>query len=941
MPAPPQTLRHLLGAPYRGGGLSFSTCGTSLFVSLGGRVQRLDLTAGRARTLPFEATRDLHTISLSPRGDVLLAVDSLARATLLALPSGRVAARLSLRLPQVTAASVSPCATMVAISGPDAVEVWRVPDSPVPAYAAFDRVARFNRGAAAKGALCWSADSKHVAVGSRDGVATVFTIPDHAAPGVRVRPLVLYGHREAVVFVRFCGKRGLVTMSSDGVLFCWRLRENSASVEEGSHADGQTRVVVPLGAKLMSKHFVRQGGASRAKCAALHQQILTVGMSNGVFALYQLPEEMAGQESEAFDAGLFEIGEMRKRKRAREGMNAADVSKKAGEEDGSEDEEEDDILDETVPRIGFTDLTLLHTLSASGNAITDIEFNPTGEWIALASSQSGQIVIWEWRSETHILKQQSHVLAANAAAFSPDGRAIATGSRDGRVKLWGVATGFCVATFTEHEASVSAVAFAAKDVIVTASLDGTVRAFDIRRYRNFRVMVGPPPRRQFGCVAVDAAGDLIAAGCIDTFEVIVWSLRTGQVLEVLSGHKGPVSGIAFRPRRGTLATSSWDRTVRLWDMYERKGNSETLEHSKEVLAVCFRPDGKEFAACTASGEIVLWDSERGTITGTIDGSRDAASGRLRESRTAAPLRGHFQTLSYSADGRFLLAGASSKHVCMYHVPEGSRPTLVNKVVVTENQAFDGLLDRLNSKNLTISGHAMDTIADDDVEAEDYGEARLAERNSLPGAASELKLRRKKLLKAEVKCVHACPTGRLWSAVTTEGVIVYSDASGNGTDGVNDSLFDPTNLEVDITPEAAEKAARRRDYVAALTIALRLNEKDCLNAVVEKIPAEDINLVVDRVSSVYFSRLILLFAWRLDNTPHLEFNLRWAKRLLMAQGADAHNHVSDPAVVNTALRALQRACAAHSKRIMPLADRNEHMLKYLVTTAKRKKATEVS
>lgn len=952
MPAPPQTLRNLLGAPYRGGGLTFSNSGTSLLVVLGGRLQRLDLTAGRARTLPFEATRDISTLSLSPRGDCALTVDALARAALIALPAGRVAARLSLRLPSVTAATISSSGQLVAFASPDAVEVWRVPVTTIPAYAAFDRVARFNKGAAARGALCWSPDSKHVAVGSRDGVATVFSLPEGTAPGIRIRPLVLYGHRDAVVFVRFCGKRGLVTMSSDGVLFCWRLRVNVVTMEELADADGKSRVIVPVEAKLMSKHFVRKGGAKRARCASIHEGIITVGMSNGVFALYQLPEEMADRESGDFDAGLFEIGALRKRKRqeTREG-NIGNATKKTGALDSTsypvdeenmhenhgidqEDEEDDtDILDDDVPRIGFTDLTLLHTLSASTSAITDIAFNPTGEWVALASSQSGQIVVWEWRSETHILKQQAHVLAASAVAFSPDGRAVATGSKDGRVKLWGVATGFCVATFADHEAAVSAVAFAANDVIVSSSLDGTVRAFDIRRYRNFRIMVGPPPRRQFGSVAVDAAGELVAAGCIDTFEVVVWSLRTGQVLELLNGHKGPVSGVAFCPGRGTLATSSWDRTIRLWDMYERKGSCETLEHSKEVLSVCFRPDGKEFAACTTSGEIVLWDAEQGTVVGTIDGARDAASGRLRNSRSVAQLKGYFQTLSYSADGRFLLAGASSKNVCIYHIPEGSRPTLVNRVIVTENQTFDGLLDRLNSKNLTISGHAMDAVAVDDVGADDYGEARVADRSSLPGAASELQLRRKKLLKAEVMCVHSCPTGRLWAAVTTEGVIVYGDDSGNGTGEVGEILFDPTNLEVDVTPEAARKAAKRLKFVSALTIALRLNERECLNDVVERVPVDSIALTVNRIPMIYFSRLILLFAWRLDNTPHLEFNLRWAKRLLLTQGSKAHNNVSDPAVVNTALRALQRACAAHSKRIMPLADKNEHMLNYLMTIGK--------
>eukprot|EP00177_Eucheuma_denticulatum_P004918 GFKZ01008937.1.p1 GENE.GFKZ01008937.1~~GFKZ01008937.1.p1 ORF type:complete len:966 (+),score=127.01 GFKZ01008937.1:494-3391(+) len=945
MPTPPQHLRNLLGPPYRGGGLTFSTSGTALLLSLGGRVQHIDLVHARARTLPFEAKRDLFTIALAPKGDTLLAIDTVSRVSLLSLPSGRVIGRLSLQLQDVTAAAVSPDGKLAAFATAHEVEVWKLPDGVVPSYAAFDRVARFNKGAFGRGALSWSEDSKHLAVGAPDGIVTLFTLKDWRG---KLIPATLYGHRGPIVSVEFCARRGMLTLSSDGVLMCWRLRFND--LETDHDVLENSRPYVPIQAKLLSKHFVKQGGGKRAKCAALHMGVYCVGMSNGVFALYQLPEEMV-DESDDFDAGLFEIGAMRKRKRDREDKNrkkarklgSSSQSTSGGNSSGTvknpedilqEEEEEKDVLDDIVPRVGVTELTVLHSLSAAKSAITDIMFNPTGEWIALASSQSGQLVVWEWRSETHILKQQSHVLSANAVAFSQDGRAIVTGSTDGRVKLWGVVNGFCIATFTDHDASVTAVAFAKNDVIVSSSLDGTVRAFDTKRYRNFRIMVGPPPRRQFGSVASDLSGDIIAAGCVDTFEVCVWSLRTGQILELLNGHKGPVSSISFRPNRGTLATSSWDRTVRLWDMYERKGSCEVLEHSKEVLSVTFRPDGKEFASCTASGEIQLWDPESGIITGTIDGARDAAPGRTKDSRTVAKQKGYFQSLSYSADGRFLFAAAASKHVCVYYVAQGSRPALITKVAVTDNKSFDGLLDRLNSKNLTVSGHAVDAIADDDVDAEDFGTSRIADAKSLPGANPEIQLRRKKLLKAEVKCIRTCPTGRVWAAVTTEGVLVYGEKISDGSDDMGEMLFDPTHLDLDVTPDAARKAAAERDFLTALTVALRLNERDCLNYVVEKVPFTDIAFIVGQLPLLYFTRLALLFAWRLENTPHLEFNLKWARQLLVTHGADAHDSASDPSNVNAALRALFRTTDAHSKRLGSLADGNQHKLSYLLQFAKR-------
>lgn len=51
-----------------------------------------------------------------------------------------------------------------------------------------------------------------------------------------------------------------------------------------------------------------------------------------------------------------------------------------------------------------------------------------------------------------------------------------------QVKLWNTSSGFCFVTFTEHSAAVSSIVFSSSDkVIVSASLDGTVRAFDLHR----------------------------------------------------------------------------------------------------------------------------------------------------------------------------------------------------------------------------------------------------------------------------------------------------------------------------------------------------------------------------------------------------------------------------------------------------------------------------
>lgn len=77
-----------------------------------------------------------------------------------------------------------------------------------------------------------------------------------------------------------------------------------------------------------------------------------------------------------------------------------------------------------------------------------------------------------------------------------------------QVKLWTVASGACYVTLAEHAAPVTGVAFLpSASALVSASLDGTLRAWDLVRYRCFRTMTTPAPV-QFASLAVDPSGEV-------------------------------------------------------------------------------------------------------------------------------------------------------------------------------------------------------------------------------------------------------------------------------------------------------------------------------------------------------------------------------------------------------------------------------------------------
>jgi periodic tryptophan protein 2 len=78
----------------------------------------------------------------------------------------------------------------------------------------------------------------------------------------------------------------------------------------------------------------------------------------------------------------------------------------------------------------------------------------------------------------------------------------------------------------------------------------------LRRYRNFRTFT-TPEAVQLACVAIEGSGEVICAGSSDTFQVFLWNMRTGQLLDALSGHEGPVSALAFNPSTPSKNCREW------------------------------------------------------------------------------------------------------------------------------------------------------------------------------------------------------------------------------------------------------------------------------------------------------------------------------------------------------------------------------------------------
>jgi periodic tryptophan protein 2 len=561
------------------------------------------------------------------------------------------------------------------------------------------------------------------------------------------------------------------------------------------------------------------------------------------------------------------------------------------------------------------EFTELQTLSISQNNIDQVTINKTGEWLAFGASKLGQLLVWEWQSESYILKQQGHFDSMNALTYTPDGQRIITCADDGKIKVWDVNSGFCIVTFTEHTSGVTACEFSKKgNVLFTSSLDGSVRAWDLVRYRNFRTFTAPK-RLGFSSIAIDPSGEVVCAGSLESDQIHIWSVQTGQLLDQLAGHEGPISTLAFTADGQTLVSGSWDNTVRLWSIFARTQTSEPLQCQANVLCVAVRPDSKQLAVSTLDGALSFWSISEAQQTTALDGRRDASGGRrLADRRAAANIAGTkaFNTVTYSADGSCVIASGNSKYICLYEVQSGM---LVKKFTVSVNLSLDGTQEFLNSRNLTEAGPRG--LLDEDGEASDL-ETRMDGEKRLPGAQRGDASERQRRIEVRVPAVAFSPQGRAFCAASTEGLLVYTLDRG--------IQFDPFDLDVDVTPSSTLAKLSKGEYLTALVMSFRLNETPLIQRVFERIPPSDIKLITRQLPDVYLARLMRFIAKRAEEGPHLEFCLRWIEAVFVNKGRVLRERKGE---FTAEVRGLMRVLGSIEREVRRLGEGNGYKLDVLL------------
>lgn len=171
-------------------------------------------------------------------------------------------------------------------------------------------------------------------------------------------------------------------------------------------------------------------------------------------------------------------------------------------------------------------------------------------------------------------------------------------------------------------------------------------------------------------VAFDLQGRTLASGSFDK-TVRLWEPQSGELLRSLKGHTNLVNCVAFDPEGRTLASGGSDNSVRLWEPQSGKLLRSLEGHTYLVDGVAFDPQGRTLASASADKTVRLWDPQSGKLLRIIRGH-------------LLPVR----SVAFNSQGR-LASGSDDKTVRLWEPQTGTLlRTLKGHVDCIRSVAFD-------------------------------------------------------------------------------------------------------------------------------------------------------------------------------------------------------------------------------------------------------------
>ncbi len=262
----------------------------------------------------------------------------------------------------------------------------------------------------------------------------------------------------------------------------------------------------------------------------------------------------------------------------------------------------------------------LFSRKASDGAALAIAYSPVEPRLVVGTEQAAEI--WDAYNSQLLLVLGTRMHGIGAVAYSPDGRRVITGARDGSIQAWDASTGRELGALRGNGGDLYSVSFSPDGrYILAGNSDGTA---EIWAAPNDLTTDGMPATRLVGSGADDVALFSALTFSDDGQRLLLPGRRSARVWETSTSKAPwtlPVTNArpeSFSPDGRRVVGKSRDGTAKVWD----------TATGRELLAVrlddqdytmTFSPDGTRLAAAGNRGARKLWQAATGRELLSFDG----------------------------------------------------------------------------------------------------------------------------------------------------------------------------------------------------------------------------------------------------------------------------------------------------------------------------------
>lgn len=150
------------------------------------------------------------------------------------------------------------------------------------------------------------------------------------------------------------------------------------------------------------------------------------------------------------------------------------------------------------------------------------------------------------------------------------------------------------------------------------------------------------------------------------------TLPVNQVILTLSGHSDSVQTIAISPDGETLASGSYDKTIKLWNLKTGELLKTITGHQEAILSVAITPDGKTLVSGSRDNTIKVWNLKTGEIIRNINGHQAGV-----------------ESIVITPDGETLISGSLDKTIKFWNLKNGELQRTLKVETASLAMSVDG------------------------------------------------------------------------------------------------------------------------------------------------------------------------------------------------------------------------------------------------------------